>query len=211
MEIMKRSQLYRTTDEHMILYDGLVNFYLLDKDLFESYGQIVSLKRNHEEDKDEDPSAGATQGKEMKKRRSIKEAESSKKSSTPKESTKGKPPSKSSKIGKSTPINQLVKEPEHEVQMDFEEPTFENVANDAEVPHTIDDAPEQPWFNEMINAEKPPLTFDELMSKSIEFSAYAMNRLKLTKLTREVLVCPMFKLLKRTSKSCVELEYNMEE
>ncbi|GJZ14401.1 hypothetical protein Tco_0549631 [Tanacetum coccineum] len=100
---------------------------------------------------------------------------------------KGKPPSKSSKIGKSTPINQLVKEPEHEVQMDFEEPTFENVANDAEVPHTIDDAPEQPWFNEMINAEKPPLTFDELMSKSIEFSAYAMNRLKLTKLTREVL------------------------
>ncbi|GJV45322.1 hypothetical protein Tco_1429858 [Tanacetum coccineum] len=42
MEKMKRSKSYQTADQHKILYDGLVNSYLLDKDLFESYGQTVS-------------------------------------------------------------------------------------------------------------------------------------------------------------------------
>ncbi|GJY45872.1 hypothetical protein Tco_0434935, partial [Tanacetum coccineum] len=241
MEKLKRSQSYRTANQHKILYDGLVNSYILDKHLFESYVQTVSLERNREDDQDEDPPSGPNQGKETKIRRTRKEAESSKKSSTPKESTKGKPPSKSSKISKYKPADQSVKEPEHEVQMDFKELTFKNMANDADVPHvdpkprilkpdwlpqplrlktpepdwntvkTIDDAPEHPWFNEMINAEKPPLTFDEFISKPIEFSAYAMNCLKLNKLTREVLVGPMFNQLKGTCKSCVELEYNMEE
>nr|GEW32642.1 reverse transcriptase domain-containing protein [Tanacetum cinerariifolium] len=45
---------------------------------------------------------------------------------------------------------------------------------------TINDAPEQPQFNEMINAEKLRLTFDELMSKPIDSFAYAMNSPKLT-------------------------------
>ncbi|GJS34253.1 hypothetical protein Tco_0532635 [Tanacetum coccineum] len=44
-----------------------------------------------------------------------------------------------------------------------------------------------------------------------DFSAFAMHRLKLTKLTREVLVGLVFNLLKGTCKSCVELGYNMEE
>ncbi|GJV41958.1 hypothetical protein Tco_1420398 [Tanacetum coccineum] len=106
--------------------------------------------------------------------------------------------------------------------MDFEEPTFENVANDVGQPtHTgvdethleadhkipkkdwfkdspkpkvldpewnivkdIDGTPKHPWFNKIVQAVNPPLTFDELM---------------------------MFNLLKGTCKSCVELEYNMEE
>ncbi|GJV41957.1 hypothetical protein Tco_1420397 [Tanacetum coccineum] len=104
--LMKKSQSYRTADQHKILYDRLVNSYLLDKDLFESYGQIVSLKRNREKDKDEDPSAEPNQCKETKKRRTGKEAQSLKKSSTPKESTKGKPPSKSSKSGRSASADQ---------------------------------------------------------------------------------------------------------
>ncbi|GKB38196.1 hypothetical protein Tco_0883138 [Tanacetum coccineum] len=115
MEKMKRGQSYQTVDQHKILYNGLVNSYLLDKDLFESYGQTVSLKRNHEEDKDEDTSTRPNQGKEMEKRRIRKETESSKKSSTPKESTKGKPSSKSSKTGQSAHADQSAKEPEHEI------------------------------------------------------------------------------------------------
>ncbi|GJU41315.1 hypothetical protein Tco_1194272 [Tanacetum coccineum] len=63
----------------------------------------------------------------------------------------------------------------------------------------------------MIQAEKPPLTFDELMSTPIDFSTFAINRLKLNKITRADLVGPVFNLLKGTCKSCVELEYNMEE
>ncbi|GJV15931.1 hypothetical protein Tco_1361254 [Tanacetum coccineum] len=76
---------------------------------------------------------------------------------------------------------------------------------------TVDDALEQSWFNEMIQVEKPPLTFDELMITTIELSAFAKNRLKLNKITRADLVGQVFNLLKGTCKSCVELEYNMEE
>nr|GEV26184.1 hypothetical protein [Tanacetum cinerariifolium] len=118
MENMKRSQSYLTVDEHKILYDKLVNSYLLDKDLFESYGQTIYLKRNHEEDKDKGPSARPNQGKDIKKMRTKKEVESLKKSSTPKESTKGKPPSKSSKTGKFAPTNQSVKELSMSVQVE---------------------------------------------------------------------------------------------
>nr|GEU72021.1 reverse transcriptase domain-containing protein [Tanacetum cinerariifolium] len=57
----------------------------------------------------------------------------------------------------------------------------------------------------------PPLTFDELMITPIDFSAFTMNRLRLTTLTREVLVAFMFNLLKCTCKSYGELEYNVEE
>ncbi|GJS29173.1 hypothetical protein Tco_0489793 [Tanacetum coccineum] len=63
----------------------------------------------------------------------------------------------------------------------------------------------------MMQAEKPLLTFDELMSTLIDFSAFDMNRLKLNKITRADLVGPVFNLLKGTCKSYVELEYNMEE
>ncbi|GJU96343.1 hypothetical protein Tco_1321099 [Tanacetum coccineum] len=173
MEKMKKSQSYQTADVHKILYDGLVNSYLLDKDHFESYGQTVSLKRNHEEDKDEDPSAGLNQGKESKKRRTRKEATSSNISSTPKEPTKGKPQSKSSKTGKSASADQSVKEHEHEPEV--LDPEWNTVK-------AIDDTHEQPWFNQMID-----------------------------NITREVLMGPVFNLLKGTYKSCVELEYNMEE
>ncbi|GKD52894.1 hypothetical protein Tco_1286281 [Tanacetum coccineum] len=75
----------------------------------------------------------------------------------------------------------------------------------------IDDAQEQPWFKEKVNAAVPPLTFDELMSTPIDFSAFAMNRIGLKTLSREVLVGPVFNLLKGTYKSYGELEYNFEE
>ncbi|GJU02650.1 hypothetical protein Tco_1112988 [Tanacetum coccineum] len=206
MKKMKKSQSYQTADVYKILYNGLVNSYLKDKDLFESYDQTISLKRNHEEDKDEEPSARPNQ-------------------------------------------DQSVKEPEHEVQMNFKEPTFENVASDAGQPtntgadktqpkadpkipkkdwfkdspkpevldpewNTVkdnDDTPKQPWFKRLIQAVKPPLTFDELMSDPIEFLTFAMNCLQINNITSEVLMGLVFNLRKGTCKSCVELEYNMEE
>ncbi|GKB36257.1 integrase, catalytic region, zinc finger, CCHC-type containing protein, partial [Tanacetum coccineum] len=60
----------------------------------------------------------------------------------------------------------------------------------------INDAQEQLWFKEKVNVAVPPLTFDELMSTPIDFPAFAMNCLGLTTLTREVLVGPVFNLLK---------------
>ncbi|GKC94401.1 hypothetical protein Tco_1159843 [Tanacetum coccineum] len=236
MDKMERSQSHLTADEYKNLYDALVLSYQLDKDLFDSYGQTISLKRTRDEDKDQDPSAGPDQGKEKKKRRTGKETESSKQSSKEKSSSKSH--SSTHKSGKSASTGPTK---DHDVQFDMGTATSAGMSKaDDEVPvdpkpkrsrpdwypislttekhdldwnttKTITDDKEQPWFKEMINAEKPPLTFDELMSRPIDFSAYALNHLKLLELTREILVRLVFNLLKGTCKSSVELEYHMKE
>ncbi|GJU50793.1 hypothetical protein Tco_1220348 [Tanacetum coccineum] len=61
------------------------------------------------------------------------------------------------------------------------------------------------------SSKKPPISFDELMSTPIDFSAYVMHNLKIDNLTQDLLVGPTFNLLKGTCKSHVELEYNFEE
>ncbi|GJY89242.1 retrovirus-related pol polyprotein from transposon TNT 1-94 [Tanacetum coccineum] len=67
------------------------------------------------------------------------------------------------------------------------------------------------WMNRIAHEEKPPLTFDELMSTLVDFSAYVMNNMKIENLKQEHLVGPAFNLLKGTCRSRVELEYNFEE
>ncbi|GJR14502.1 hypothetical protein Tco_0797154 [Tanacetum coccineum] len=64
MDKMTHSQSYLIAETHQILYDGLVNSYKLDKDLFESYGSSVMLKHNYEDDddQDKDPPVGSDQG-----------------------------------------------------------------------------------------------------------------------------------------------------
>ncbi|GKC93075.1 hypothetical protein Tco_1158517 [Tanacetum coccineum] len=49
------------------------------------------------------------------------------------------------------------------------------------------------------------------MANPIDFSKYAMNRLLIDNLTQEILVGPIYNLLKETCTSSIELEYNMEE
>nr|GEV93392.1 retrovirus-related Pol polyprotein from transposon TNT 1-94 [Tanacetum cinerariifolium] len=60
----------------------------------------------------------------------------------------------------------------------------------------ITDQPEQPRFSHMVSAIKDPLTFDELMATPIDFSKYAMNRLQIDNLTQEILVGPVYNMLK---------------
>ncbi|GKA92409.1 hypothetical protein Tco_0814334 [Tanacetum coccineum] len=75
----------------------------------------------------------------------------------------------------------------------------------------VDSRPPQKWIGRIAQAEKPPLTFDELMSTPIDFSAYVMHNLKIDNLTQEILVGPAFNFLKGTCKSFVELEYHFKE
>ncbi|GJV56490.1 hypothetical protein Tco_1457495 [Tanacetum coccineum] len=91
------------------------------------------------------------------------------------------------------------------MSMDAEESIVHDMGNADEQPD------EQTWFIDLVSAKKDPLTFDELMATPIDFSKFAMNRLKLDKITKADLVGPVYKLLKGTCKSSVELEYNMEE
>ncbi|GJX48948.1 hypothetical protein Tco_0275793 [Tanacetum coccineum] len=105
----------------------------------------------------------------------------------------GKSHSSTHKTGKFTSAGKSAPREAHDVQLDMGITTFVGMSKaDNEVPvdpkpkrtrpdwyprsptpkkpdpdwnttKTIDDDEEQPWFKEMINAEKPPLTFDELM------------------------------------------------
>ncbi|GJZ93436.1 retrovirus-related pol polyprotein from transposon TNT 1-94 [Tanacetum coccineum] len=76
---------------------------------------------------------------------------------------------------------------------------------------TVNEEPTQNWLSNLVLAKKSPLTFNELMSTPIDFSVYAMNRLKISNLTKADLIGPIYNLLKGRCKSYVELEYNMEE
>nr|GEV92662.1 hypothetical protein [Tanacetum cinerariifolium] len=52
----------------------------------------------------------------------------------------------------------------------------------------VKDGPEHNSLNDLANAKKPPLTFDDLMSTPINFTTFAMNCLKLKKLTKANLI-----------------------
>ncbi|GKE59842.1 hypothetical protein Tco_1510209, partial [Tanacetum coccineum] len=75
----------------------------------------------------------------------------------------------------------------------------------------VDDSQEQTWFNNLQSAEKAPLIFNELMATPIDFSNFAMNRLKIDKLTKAHLIGLVYEFLKGTCESSIELELNMEE
>nr|GEU50160.1 hypothetical protein [Tanacetum cinerariifolium] len=106
---IERSKSYQAALEHRELYDGLVKSYNLDKDLFSSYENVYSLKRNHDDkDKDEDPSAGSDRG--LKKQKTSKDAEPPKglktkeSTSSPSKGTKPQPKS----FAKSVQIEELM-------------------------------------------------------------------------------------------------------
>nr|GEU37283.1 reverse transcriptase domain-containing protein [Tanacetum cinerariifolium] len=95
LDKMERSESYKTS-AHKELCEGLVKSYNLDKDLFLSYGNVYSLKRDrNDKDKVEDPSVGSDQG--LKKRKTSKDAE------TPKGSKSKEFTTSSSKGTKSQP------------------------------------------------------------------------------------------------------------
>ncbi|GKB22399.1 hypothetical protein Tco_0861800 [Tanacetum coccineum] len=85
----------------------------------------------------------------------------------------GKAPPKSSKTGKSITVKESVEEPV------YEKPIRDDVVNDA------DQLQDDTWFNDLVNVEKDLLTFDEIMATPIDFTKFAMNHLKLEKITKE--------------------------
>ncbi|GJV37297.1 hypothetical protein Tco_1409774 [Tanacetum coccineum] len=192
LDKLEKSKSYRAVKQHKDLYNALVKSYQLDKDLFDSYGKAYSLKKGREDkDKDEDPLVGSVQG--LKKRKTSKDAETSKGSK--------------SKDSKSSSSKDTKTQPKSGKSAQAEEPMFE--AADTEMPHnqgtnvdqtTIDFRPPQTWISKIAQAEKPPLTFNELMNTPIDFSAYVMHNLKIDNLTQQYLVGPAFDLLKGTYK-----------
>nr|GEW90159.1 hypothetical protein [Tanacetum cinerariifolium] len=181
---------------------------------------------------DEDPPVGPDQG--LNKRKTRKDVELSKK---PKSigSSKDTTQSQSKSTGKSTQAEETVFKVEDtnmslnqgddlgntdeqpNVKADPKHDWFKKPAilllliQNGTQENQLIDGPEKSWLNDLANTEKPPFTFDDLMSTPIDFSAFSMNRLKISKLTKVDLVRPVYNLLKGTCKSYVEQEYNIEE
>ncbi|GJY69562.1 hypothetical protein Tco_0472544 [Tanacetum coccineum] len=104
-----------------------------------------------------------------------------------------------------------------EAAMESEEPIQDNDVN-AEEQSKDDAAPKQDnfiWFkqdfNELVNAEKDPVTFDDLIGSTIDFTKLAKNRQKKDKITKANLEGTAFKLLKGTCRNIIKLEYNLEQ
>ncbi|GJS45565.1 hypothetical protein Tco_0595686 [Tanacetum coccineum] len=156
-------------------YNTLIELYNSDKDLFASYGVVVTLKRGRgDQDKDEEPSAGSNRG--TKPRRSGKEEsskEATQKESKSTSSYKGVSISQPKSSGKSAQAEEHgprvddLEEPLHQefnTRNDDVSPVREIIAVDerlwnpsgSQTPdrewnktNTVDDRPPQSWMNQL--------------------------------------------------------------
>nr|GEU54984.1 hypothetical protein [Tanacetum cinerariifolium] len=190
---MDRSRSNMTHDKHQELYDALLNSMYLDDTIESGEANPDKVLRKRHRDENQDAPTGSD--KEKKRSRKGKDSKPSKDKAHI-GSSKGKTPPNTSKTGKSMTTEESVKELVHEVAMDLKELILDDVLND---------------FNDLVNAKKDSLTFDELMETPIDFSKFAMNRLKLDKITKADLVGPVYKLVNETCQSSIELKYNMDQ
>ncbi|GKC79625.1 hypothetical protein Tco_1130399, partial [Tanacetum coccineum] len=197
----------------------LMESILEDEDAMDK-GVVDKLKKikPDDTDRDEDPPARPDQG--LKRKKMSKNDEPSKKVNST-ETSKGTTKSQPKSIAKSAQVEEIVFEAgdtqvPHNLGEDMgntdEPPIFNadpkdwfkklkrNLTPDPEWNKckTIDNKPTQKWLSDLVKAEEPSKTFDDLMSTLIDFSAFAMNRLQISDLTQEILVGPVYKLLKGT-------------
>ncbi|GJZ42397.1 hypothetical protein Tco_0589283 [Tanacetum coccineum] len=203
-KMMMASKSYSKHPAHKALYDDLIQSLFMDEDDNDRVvvDPPIQTKKRHD-DKDQDPFARSDQGKK-KKRPRTKYDEPSKNILHPRNLLKN--------VANDADQPQDDYAPREDNSTWFKQPPRPETPNpDWNTVKAADVGPEQTLFNEIVNDKKPPFTFDELMSTPIDFTTFAMNRLKLDKITRADLVGLIFNLLKGTCKSYVESEYNMEE
>nr|GEY90134.1 hypothetical protein [Tanacetum cinerariifolium] len=172
-EVMQTNQF---ADAQRNLYKALVDAYESDKIILDTYEETVTLKirRDDDEDKDEEPSAGPDRG--SKRRREdgralylefeigaddqpiVQSSQHSEWFSEPK-----KPPSPDRDWNKTLPA----------------------------VHRSI-----QPWISELAKQDDTRSSFNELMDTPLDFSNFIMNRLRVDTLTLELLAGPTYDLTK---------------
>nr|GEV57004.1 Gag-Pol polyprotein [Tanacetum cinerariifolium] len=187
--------------------------YELKKMLFDKMDKnrsyLTQDKHQEYRDEDQDPPVGLA--KKKKRSRKGKNSKPSKHKVQTSSSSKGTTLSKPYKSGKSVIAEESVEEPVHESTWFKQSPKPETPDLKWNQHKNVDDRLEQTWFNDLVNAKKDLLTFDELMATLIDFTKFAMNRLKLDKIIKADLVGLVYKLLKGTYKSSIELEYDIDQ
>ncbi|GKA28820.1 hypothetical protein Tco_0715065 [Tanacetum coccineum] len=205
---MEKNKSYDKAEYKKKLYDALVESYNTDKNLFDSYGEVFSLKRSRDDsDKDRDPSAGSDRGK--KRRKLSKDTESYRDSRSKEKKSSGTSKDASQSQHKSSEKFSHAEEQSHIIedsgmQQDQEFVTGDNDEQPADKEVTKADS-------QVAYAEEPPTSFDELNDTSFDFSTFVINWLKILNLTQEIMVGPVCNLLKGTCKCIMELEYHLEE
>ncbi|GJZ58137.1 hypothetical protein Tco_0613631 [Tanacetum coccineum] len=126
-------------------------------------------------------------------------------------SKQGKSSSKPSKSNKPIDADEVI----HEVEIDTGE-CIEDAVHDSSPTapskdQNEDTGPEQNWFPELEESAKAPKDFDDVLGSTFDFSNFIKYRLKKDTLTKVDLEGPVFELFKRSSKSCIKLEYHLEQ
>nr|GEZ95802.1 hypothetical protein [Tanacetum cinerariifolium] len=151
--------IYRSNEQNN-LYKTLVDTYECDKLILNTYGDTITLKRQDDEDKDEEPSTGSNRG--SKRRRDGKEQELT---SALKEKT-SKTTGKSTEWSKSHHKSAQAEEPMHTTK-DLEEPVHQEFGTGATEDQPVEEAPQHPnWFQ----TQAKPLTPNRAWNKTLPTS-----------------------------------------
>ncbi|GJZ99808.1 hypothetical protein Tco_0672359 [Tanacetum coccineum] len=179
---MEKNKSYDKADYKRELYDALVKSYQTDKDLFDTYGEVFTLKRSQDDkDKDQDPFVGSDRG--TKRRKSSKDVESSR---YPK-SKESKSSSSSKEFDSGNNVEQSEDEDASKADQ-FKKPERPPTPDpDWNKRQHVDFRPPHTWISQVARAEDPPTLFDELINTPIDFSVFVLNRLNITDLTQEIL------------------------
>ncbi|GJU38402.1 hypothetical protein Tco_1191359 [Tanacetum coccineum] len=181
--------------------DKLFQMMRKSSDMEKELNQPPVQKKRRRDDHDQDPPTDAEKDSKKKKRKDS-DAPSFKKT---------KDQSASSK---------KVKELDQEEAMDDEEPVVQ-VVQQPPRPETPDPewskdpnadvGPEQNWCHELNKTLKDPVEFNDLMVSTIDLLNFIKYRLKKDKITKADLEGTVFKLLKGSCRSSIELEYHLEQ
>ncbi|GJS61663.1 hypothetical protein Tco_0656447 [Tanacetum coccineum] len=176
-KMMRECEAYNRHPTHKALYGALIVSLSVDEDdMVKELEEPPVQKKRHKDDHDQDPPTDAKKDSKKKKRKDSDAPSSKKTKNQPTSSKKGTTPSKSSKPDKSVQADETIEEPIQEMAMDDEELVGDEMVNDDEHPHdnvapnwqkepNAADGPELAWFNDLVHAEKDPLSFDDLIYK----------------------------------------------
>ncbi|GKA66256.1 hypothetical protein Tco_0766064 [Tanacetum coccineum] len=175
MDKMEEHKSYLRADLKRKLYDILVKSYNTDKDLFDTYGKVFTLKRTRDDkDKDQDPFRWIRPRDEKKETAHAEEP-----SHTVGDSGVQQNQEFDTGNNNEQPNDEAAskvdwfKKPE---QSSTPDPNWNKRQH-------VDFRPPQTWISYIACAENPLTSFDELMDTTIDFSAFVMNQLNITNLT----------------------------
>ncbi|GJU09663.1 hypothetical protein Tco_1132059 [Tanacetum coccineum] len=150
---MERNKSYDIADHKRELYDALVKSYRIDKDLFDSYGEVFSLKRSRDDrDKDQDPSTGSDRG--TKRRKSSKDDVSSGDSRSKKKKSSSTSKDASQSQHKSFGKSAHMEDPSHTVEDSGMQQDQEFITGDNDEQPADKEVTKADWFKK---PKRPPI------------------------------------------------------